>query len=63
MAQVCIKVSKPTLAGNEVSFKVEGKEGNNLFTGSVKMQIEGGSWKVFEDKGILILLSLTESAV
>ncbi len=45
-----VKISKPSLAGNEASFKVEGKEGKNISTGSIKMQQEGVVWKVLEDK-------------
>jgi hypothetical protein len=45
-----LKIEKPAISGNEASFKAEGKEGTGEATGTIKMQLEGGSWKVLEDK-------------
>jgi len=50
MRPEAVKISKPTVSGNEASFKAEGKEGKNISTGSIKMVKEGGAWKVLEDK-------------
>lgn len=45
-----IKIEKPIITGDEATFKVEGKEGSDLSTGSIKMLLEDGKWKVLEDK-------------
>ena len=45
-----LKIAKPAVAGNEATFKAEGKEGTGLSTGTIKMQLEDGKWKVLEDK-------------
>jgi hypothetical protein len=50
MRPEALEIAKPTIAGNEATFKAEGKEGTGLSTGTIKMQLEGGSWKVLEDK-------------
>lgn len=45
-----VKLGKPTITGDQASFKAEGKEGSAISTGSIKMVIENGRWKVLEDK-------------
>jgi len=50
MRPEALKIAKPTIAGNEATFKVEGKEGGGVSTGTIKMQLEDGKWKVLEDK-------------
>ena len=45
-----LKIAKPAIAGNEATFKAEGKEGTGVSTGTIKMQLEEGKWKVLEDK-------------
>ena len=50
MRPEAVKIEKPKITGNEATFKAEGKEGKNVSTGNIKMQQEGGSWKVLEDK-------------
>jgi len=45
-----IKIAKPATTGNEATFKAEGLEGTGLSTGTVKMLLEDGAWKVLEDK-------------
>lgn len=50
MRPEALKIAKPTIAGNEATFKAEGKEGGGISTGTIKMQMEDGKWKVLEDK-------------
>ncbi len=50
MRPEALKIAKPAIAGNEATFKAEGKEGTGLSTGTIKMQLEDGKWKVLEDK-------------
>ena len=50
MRPEALKIAKPSIAGNEATFKAEGKEGTGLSTGTIKMQLEDGKWKVLEDK-------------
>jgi hypothetical protein len=45
-----LKIAKPAITGNEATFKAEGKEGTGDSTGTIKMQLEDGKWKVLEDK-------------
>ncbi len=45
-----LKIEKPSIAGDEATFKASGQEGSALSTGSIKMVIENGTWKVLEDK-------------
>jgi hypothetical protein len=45
-----VKLGKPTITGDQASFKAEGNEGSAISTGSIKMVIENGRWKVEEDK-------------
>jgi hypothetical protein len=45
-----LKIEKPVLMGEEASFTATGKEGSSKSTGSIKMILEGGVWKVLEDK-------------
>ena len=45
-----LKIEKPVLKGEEASFTATGKEGSATSTGSIKMILEGGEWKVLEDK-------------
>ena len=50
MRPEALKMAKPTIGGSEATFKAEGKEGTGLSTGTIKMLLEGGKWKVLEDK-------------
>ena len=50
MKPEALKIAKPAIAGNEATFKAEGKEGTGVSTGTIKMQLEDGKWKVLEDK-------------
>jgi len=46
-----IKIAKPTIAGDKASFTVEGLGASGeKATGSIKMILEDGKWKVSEDK-------------
>jgi hypothetical protein len=45
-----LKIEKPVLVGEEATFTATGKEGSSTSTGSIKMILEGGVWKVLEDK-------------
>jgi len=45
-----LKIEKPSITGDQATFKASGKEGSAVCTGSVKMVIENGAWKVLEDK-------------
>ena len=45
-----LKIEKPLITGDQASFKVSGKEGSSVSTGSIKMVIENGTWKMLEDK-------------
>ena len=45
-----LKIEKPSITGDQATFKASGKEGSAVSTGSVKMVIENGAWKVLEDK-------------
>lgn len=45
-----ITIAKPTITDNEATFTAEGKEGTGEATGTIKMQLEEGQWKVLEDK-------------
>jgi hypothetical protein len=46
-----IKIGKPVVTGQAASFKVEGfPPAGEKATGSVKMVIEDGTWKILEDK-------------
>jgi hypothetical protein len=45
-----ITIAKPTMTDNEATFTAEGKEGTGEATGTIKMQLEEGQWKVLEDK-------------
>jgi len=45
-----LKIAKPAIEGKEATFKAEGKEGTGISTGTIKMQLEDGKWKVLEDK-------------
>jgi hypothetical protein len=50
-----IKIGKPVIADDEASFTVEGSESTGeKATGSIKMILEDGKWKVAEDKWKLI---------
>jgi len=50
MRPEALKIAKPVIAGNEATFMAEGKEGTGVSTGTIKMQMEDGRWKVLEDK-------------
>jgi hypothetical protein len=50
MRPEALKISKPTIEGNTAAFKAEGKEGTGESTGTIRMQLEDGRWKVLEDK-------------
>ena len=50
MRPEALKIAKPAIAGSEATFKAEGKEGTGDSTGTIKMQLEDGKWKVLEDK-------------
>ncbi|MBI5846778.1 MAG: DUF4878 domain-containing protein [Nitrospirae bacterium] len=45
-----LKLDKPSISGDQATFKATGKEGSDDSTGSIKMINEGGAWKVLEDK-------------
>jgi hypothetical protein len=45
-----LKIEKPSITGDQATFKASGKEGSTVSTGSIKMVIENGTWKVLEDK-------------
>ena len=45
-----LKIEKPSITGDQATFKASGKEGTDVSTGSIKMVIENGKWKVLEDK-------------
>ena len=45
-----LKIEKPSITGDQATFKASGKEGSAVSTGSIKMVIENGTWKVLEDK-------------
>ncbi len=45
-----VRINKPSITRDQAVFKVSGKEGSTVFTGSIKMVIENGTWKVLEDK-------------
>ena len=45
-----LKIEKPSITGDQATFKASGKEGSAVYTGSIKMVIENGTWKVLEDK-------------
>jgi hypothetical protein len=46
-----VKIGTPAIAGNSASFTVHGSmRSGEEATGSVKMVLEGGKWKVREDK-------------
>lgn len=45
-----LKIEKPSITGDQATFKASGKEGSAISTGSIKMVIENGTWKVLEDK-------------
>ncbi len=45
-----LKIEKPSVSGDQAAFKASGKEGSAISTGSIKMVIEDGAWKVLEDK-------------
>jgi uncharacterized protein YgiM (DUF1202 family) len=45
-----LKIEKPSITGDQATFKVSGKEGSGVSTGSIKMIIENGTWKLLEDK-------------
>ncbi len=49
-----LKIEKPVIAGNEAVFKVSGKEGSAVSTGTIKMVNENGTWKVLEDKWTIV---------
>ncbi|MFI5293824.1 MAG: hypothetical protein ACHQ0Y_02225 [Thermodesulfovibrionales bacterium] len=50
MRPEALKIAKPAIAGSEATFKAEGKEGTGVSTGTIKMLLEDGRWKVLEDK-------------
>ncbi len=45
-----LMIDKPSISGDQATFKASGKEGSADSTGSIKMVNEGGTWKVLEDK-------------
>ena len=45
-----LKIEKPSISGDQATFKVSGQEGSTVSTGSIKMVIENGTWKMLEDK-------------
>ncbi len=45
-----LKIEKPSVSGDQATFKASGKEGSTASTGSIKMVVEDGAWKVLEDK-------------
>ena len=45
-----LKIEKPSITGDQAIFKASGKEGSSVSTGSIKMIMEDGTWKVLEDK-------------
>jgi hypothetical protein len=46
-----IRIGKPIITGQAASFKVEGfPPAGEKATGSVKMVLEDGTWKILEDK-------------
>ena len=45
-----LKIEKPSIAGDQAIFKASCKEGSSVSTGSIKMIMEDGTWKVLEDK-------------
>jgi hypothetical protein len=45
-----LRIEKPAITGEQATFKASGKEGSALSTGSIRMVIENGAWKVLEDK-------------
>jgi hypothetical protein len=45
-----LRIKKPLITGGQAVFKVSGKEGSTVSTGSIKMVIENGTWKVLEEK-------------
>jgi len=50
MRPEALKMAKPVIAGKEATFRAEGKEGAGVSTGTIKMLLEDGRWKVLEDK-------------
>jgi hypothetical protein len=50
MRPAAIEIAEPVIAGNEATFKAEGKEGTGVSTGAIKMTMENGQWTVLEDK-------------
>lgn len=50
MRPEAINIEKPAITGDEATFTARGKEGKAEATGTIRMKMEDGSWKVLQDK-------------